>query len=115
MPYKDKEVARKKRNEWWSKLPKERKDEKQKKSTARAKMVKVFIAEYKLKSGCIDCGYNKHHSALDFDHVNGDKKINVCFAKSRAQALDEIQKCEIVCSNCHRIRTFNRLYPLSMT
>lgn len=75
----------------------------------RNRRVKDFLKVYKLSQGCKDCGYNKHHVALDFDHVRGKKELNVCFSKSIEQAKKEIAKCEVVCSNCHRIRTYMRL------
>ena len=78
---------------------------------SRAKKIKDFLAEYKMNLGCLDCGYRGHHSALEFDHIHGEKKINVCHAKSINQAKLEIEKCEVVCANCHRIRTYKRLYP----
>ena len=114
MPHKDKEMGRAWRRRWWSSLPKKRKQEKQKKANERAKLVKVFLAQYKVERGCVDCGYNKHHSALEFDHIKGKKLLNVCFAKSIAQAKKEIAKCEVVCSNCHRVRTYNRILPLQV-
>lgn len=77
----------------------------------RSGVVREFLQTYKLERGCADCGYKAHHVALDFDHITPDKKLNVCNAKSIEQAKSEIQKCEVVCSNCHRIRTYNRLYP----
>jgi hypothetical protein len=76
---------------------------------SRNRKVKAFLAEYKISKGCADCGYKEHHCALDFDHVAGTKKFNVCFAKSIHHAKTEIKKCEVVCSNCHRIRTWERL------
>ena len=75
----------------------------------RYQQIQSFLSRYKLWMGCIDCGYKKHSSALDFDHVRGTKKKNVCASKSIAQAKEEIRKCDIVCANCHRIRTYNRL------
>ena len=77
----------------------------------RAKKVRDFMNRYKIMKRCRDCGYKQHHVALDFDHVIGEKIINVCNAKSIKQAKKEIRKCEVVCSNCHRIRTYKRLYP----
>lgn len=68
-----------------------------------------FLRTYKLSKGCKDCGYKKHHAALEFDHITGEKEFNVCNAKSIKQAKEEIKKCEVVCSNCHKIRTFERL------
>lgn len=73
--------------------------------------IQKFIRDFKVQVGCMDCGYNKHHVALEFDHISDNKEINVCNAKSVMQAKMEIAKCEVVCSNCHRIRTYNRLYP----
>jgi len=75
----------------------------------RHSRLKDYLRDYKLTQGCVDCGYNTHHVALDFDHVDGEKELNVCNAKSIAQAKKEIEKCEVVCSNCHRIRTFERI------
>ena len=110
MPHKDKEQGKEWRKKWWASLSPERKKEKQVKANNRIKDVKTFLAEYKLASGCVDCGYKQHHSALDFDHISNDKELNVCFARSISQAKKEITKCEVVCSNCHRIRTYNRIH-----
>lgn len=71
--------------------------------------VRQYINSYKLEKGCADCGYRKEAVALDFDHVDGEKELNVCFSKSIAQAKKEIAKCEVVCACCHRIRTITRL------
>ena len=79
-------------------------------ANGRKRKVLEFLKNYKLMYGCIDCGYKKHHSALDFDHIVGRKKLNVCLAKSIKQAETEMKKCEVVCANCHRIRTFNKFH-----
>jgi hypothetical protein len=45
---------------------------------------------------------------MDFDHVRGEKKFNVAhfiYTGSYQAVQDEIAKCEVVCSNCHRLRT----------
>lgn len=79
------------------------------KANTRAADIRKFLADYKLKKGCVDCGYSEHHAALDFDHIKDEKSFNVCNAKSITSAKVEIRKCEVVCSNCHRIRTYTRL------
>lgn len=64
-----------------------------------------------LKTGpCVDCGGRFHHAAMDFDHVNGDKKFCIASRKTASidDILEEVVKCELVCSNCHRIRTWKR-------
>lgn len=111
MPHKNKSDERKWRKKWWSLLSKERKQEMQAKANLRNRQLKLFLAKYKLEKGCKDCGFNKHHAALDFDHVLGEKKFNVCLAKSISQAKEEIKKCDVVCANCHRVRSYNRMYP----
>lgn len=77
----------------------------------RTKANAEFVAHLKVKSGCIDCGFNAHPAALDFDHLPGSEKrrqISRMIQSHRNTLLREIAKCEIVCSNCHRIRTWER-------
>jgi hypothetical protein len=64
----------------------------------------------KLEMGCMDCGYAENPVALDFDHVKGVKLLNIGMNRHRDinLILEEIDKCEVVCANCHRIRTANR-------
>lgn len=71
------------------------------------------INEYKVKNGCVDCGYKEHPHALDFDHLpEHDKSKGVAAMLSQyytwEQIKSEIKKCHIVCANCHRIRTAKR-------
>jgi hypothetical protein len=66
-----------------------------------------FIYEIKNGVPCMDCGGTFPHYAMDFDHVRGEKSFNVGSGVGRysVEALkEEIAKCELVCSNCHRIR-----------
>lgn len=111
MPFKNKEKEKEWRKKWWSSLSEKRKEEKQKKANHRNRLLKQFLADYKLNQKCKDCGYSKHHSALEFIHIKGKKSFNISFAKSISQAKKEIEKCEVICSNCHRVRTYNRIYP----
>lgn len=70
-----------------------------------------FIRRVKTLFGCADCGYRTHHAALEFDHVRGDKKYSVggmVYSASLTKIKEEIRKCDVVCANCHSIRTFER-------
>lgn len=64
-----------------------------------------------LKSGpCTDCDRTYPPECMDFDHVRGKKVSNVSIMMKHklTTLLSEIEKCELVCSNCHRIRTTRR-------
>lgn len=73
----------------------------------------LVIRQLKLDRGCKDCGYNTNHAALEFDHLNGRDSdrdtVAQLMGKSINRIMEEIAKCDVVCANCHRIRTFNRL------
>ena len=72
----------------------------------------AIIRRYKLMKGCKDCGYREHYYALEFDHSNPEEKVgNICHMIHRTQGWNrikaEVAKCDVVCANCHRIRTYN--------
>jgi hypothetical protein len=79
-----------------------------------AQEIRKRIDKIKLKAGCVICGYNKHPAALSFDHIDpsnkyrtkSGKKVNVAdMVKGGRYAwttiAEEIQKCRILCMNCH--------------
>ena len=55
---------------------------------------------------CNICGYNKAISALEFHHINPEEKnyslasMGTCHQLEKD--LEEVKKCILVCSNCHR-------------
>lgn len=57
---------------------------------------------------CVDCG-EADRRVLQFDH-RSDKVANVSWFLNRnwEKALAEADKCDLVCANCHAIRTFER-------
>lgn len=113
MPYKDPDIAKAKAKErnarWYQKLKEdpERYREFLDRGNERVRKVKQWLRDYKVEAGCIDCGYNKHWAALDFDHMDG-KTFNLANSKSIAQAKAEIERhgCVVRCSNCHRIKSY---------
>lgn len=62
--------------------------------------------QLKMEMGCVDCGYNAHPAALDFDHTNGKTK-EISKIRSMKRLLEEIERhdCVVRCANCHRIKT----------
>jgi hypothetical protein len=67
---------------------------------------------------CKDCGIIYPHYVMDFDHLpEFEKNKNVSRMKndsvSKEYLLKEIMKCDLVCANCHRVRTWNRKHNLN--
>lgn len=64
------------------------------------------------QSPCMDCKKSFPPVCMDFDHVRGEKLYNVgsmaYSTTSRDKILTEIAKCDLVCANCHRIRSYER-------
>lgn len=81
--------------------------EKEKAGTkARKKEIKKWLHEYKSSLKCNRCPEN-HVSTLDFHHEDPlEKEICVSVAISNGwsikRILKEIEKCEVLCANCHR-------------
>lgn len=93
------------RTRWY---PKNKEIHKQRANEVRKRGIK-WLQEIKALSGCIDCGL-KDFRVLDFDHVTGEKKFNIGheLSFSKQKVINEINKCNVRCSNCHRIKTWER-------
>jgi hypothetical protein len=71
---------------------------------------KAIVNELKARP-CMDCGIQYPPYVMEFDHLDYSTKIDAVsrlLMHSLPKVLAEIEKCEIVCSNCHRVRTHSR-------
>jgi hypothetical protein len=71
----------------------------------RSRLLKSQMVEYK-GGCCVKCGYNKYLGALEFHHLDPSKK-DFNPSKLKKYSFDdrvkiELDKCILVCSNCHR-------------
>lgn len=70
------------------------------------------LREYKAQQGCMDCGFN-NPLALDFDHRVREEKFmgvsQMVHRYSMERIWQEVAKCDVVCRNCHAIRTFTQM------
>jgi hypothetical protein len=58
---------------------------------------------------CCDCGYKKNISALEFHHLDPEKKsfgidLRKCSCAKWDRLVEEVKKCVLICANCHRER-----------
>ena len=84
-------------------------------SKARRKKILAYIKSIALERWCCICWYNKHIAALQFHHRNQlSKKDAVSELIRKWYSLDkikeEIDKCDVVCANCHLIITSEQLW-----
>lgn len=74
----------------------------------RKNAIRKLVFEYLKDNPCADCN-ESNHILLQFDHVRGKKKANISDMirndLSWKTILSEIKKCEVVCANCHCLRT----------
>lgn len=78
----------------------------------RVRSFKTKCVEY--KGGCCKiCGYNKYIGALEFHHLDPSlKDFTISHLKSYtfdSVVINELDKCILVCANCHREIHFNLL------
>jgi hypothetical protein len=77
----------------------------------RAEM-RAYVRELKESTSCADCKNDYPHYVMDFDHRDTSTKCDIVSKLmsnlSWKRLREEIEKCDIVCANCHRIRTFAR-------
>lgn len=71
----------------------------------RRDKVKLMAIEYKGRK-CCKCGYNKCVEALEFHHLDPTQKdfgiASKGYTRSWSKIKAELDKCILVCSNCHR-------------
>ena len=88
-----------------------RKESNKKFDIKRTKIFFDIIIKYK-SVPCKDCNISYPPYMMDFDHINSSEKIcNISQMRElyySNKLIQEIEKCEVVCSNCHRIRTHKR-------
>lgn len=109
MPYKDKEKQREAQRKWAN-------DNRSsitsyQKSHSRKNV--ETIRKLKESKPCMDCGNHYPYPAMQFDHLPGTEKLgNVSTMVSKnysmVKVMEEISKCDLVCANCHAIRTATR-------
>lgn len=80
---------------------------------ARTAECRAYVAQYKTSRGCMDCGLKTDRSEVyDLDHRPGEEKVEkvsqLTVAGNLAAVIAECAKCDVVCANCHRIRTEDR-------
>ncbi len=90
--------------EWYHNQSPEWKARKRKRSSDRHDRIYSFVADYKRAHGCVKCDETEP-VALDFHHIK-DKELEVSNAVragwAEARLLAEMEKCVVICSNCHR-------------
>lgn len=70
------------------------------------------IVDEAKKGPCLDCGRTYPPYVMDFDHRDPKTKIakvsTMVYKGSESLLRAEIAKCDLICANCHRIRTHQR-------
>jgi hypothetical protein len=81
------------------------------KAQRRRREIKTWLNELKQASPCSDCKINYPYFVMDFDQV-GEKEMEInklINAGSYKRLEKAIANCELVCANCHRLRTHQRI------
>ncbi len=83
------------------------------KERERCRDRREFIDSLKQDKPCLDCGGLLPPFCMDFDHVRGEKRLPLSqmVTYSPEVIVAEIEKCDLVCACCHRIRTEQRRLP----
>ncbi len=78
----------------------------------RANKARAWMASLKDGVPCRDCGLTFPVFVMHWDHLPEFEKQDEISAmvtnRARAAVLDELKKCELVCANCHVMRTVLR-------
>jgi len=110
MPYKD-PIKRKEKQRGYSKKYYADNTQKVKDSSKKADAIfKKKWKAFKATLSCLECGTD-HPAILDFHHIDPEMKNasvhKLVQAGSYKKALEEVEQCIVLCSNCHRVYHYN--------
>lgn len=99
----------KRKQKWRMQGPENRAIESARRRDEQAKFL-ARIRLIKFERPCYDCGNFFRPECMDFDHVSGEKLFDLAAGASHSwdSVRLEIDKCDLVCACCHRIRTQQR-------
>jgi hypothetical protein len=83
--------------------------------TASRRVKKIRIHK---NQPCMDCGLTLPMCAMSFDHLPGEVKfrdVSQLGSWSKDRIAQEVAKCDVVCLNCHALRTYYRSKGLGTT
>lgn len=106
------EKSRESRKRWEKNNPEKVKEHSRKYQKKKSYKRKMFSIEYK-GGKCEDCGITasmENRSIFDFHHLNPSNKkddINEIHTRSIERLKEELDKCVLLCANCHRLRHQN--------
>ena len=100
------------RNEWYERNKTAERLKAKERQSIRRKEFKEWFNLYKESLKCTECGFS-HPAALDFHHINpNEKEFTISKLKhfgSKEKLLKEIEKCVVLCANCHRIHHYDEI------
>jgi len=114
MPYKDKDQRTRHSKLYGRIWYQDHKEEVMERRKQRQIQIQKWYREYKRTLSCLDCGED-HPACLQFHHKNkAEKDFNIADVASRASSigvlLREMDKCEVLCVNCHAKRHWNEMH-----
>jgi hypothetical protein len=112
---KNRERMRELRKKWYENNKESERDKAKVRQSKRRKDFNQWYYEYKSSLSCIKCGFS-HPAAIDFHHrdkseKNFDPSLMRCHTNKKKFLL-EIEKCDVLCSNCHRIFHYNENHEI---
>lgn len=109
MPYKDPEIKKAKHKEYSRRYYEANKEKVKKNVAQRKKDLRVEWLKFKASLSCAHCG-ETHPATFDFHHIKKDpsnRKVHKLLqSQNYGGAREEIKKCIVLCSNCHRKHHF---------
>ena len=104
-----KDCNRRQKREWYARNQESELKKIKARKEADVARKRQFLVNYLKQHPCVDCG-ESDLVVLEFDHLR-DKEADVAYLvknASQARLEAEIEKCEVVCCNCHCRRTSKR-------
>lgn len=93
--------------DWYHRHRERLKPVKTARSLKTRRFVRHVLNEFKLLMGCQECGYDKHPRALEFHHRDpSTKSFDIASGATThglLSVLNEVDKCDVLCANCHAI------------
>jgi hypothetical protein len=94
--------------EWYASNPEAKAQRMYEYARGRKREMQWRILDYLREHPCVDCG-ESDPVVLEFDHLRDKiRNVSAMMRQRWSSIVAEIEKCEVVCANCHRRRTAAR-------